>query len=410
VSPHEAFYVRPRAVTTTDVAILGTGMTDMSRRDLSPETMAYQATHEALADAGLAPEELGLVIFANATGGRLNDQACVRGQSWLRKAGLSDVPIINVDNSCAGGSSALHLATMVASTSERPILAIGVEKMWTGNRAETMAGIEDGLPAEYRHDLHDRRHADENPAGSILMGLNNGWAQRLMEDRGVTERQMAAAAVKAFDHAARNPLAQCQRTTTVEEVLASPQVAGVLTRLMCSSFTDGAAAVVLSGASISAPASAPRIIGSVARSGNGLLDYHDRLTLAAEAAWEAWGIGPDDFDLVELHDATAPEEIFALESLGFFGFGLAGPATESGRTRMDSPGLVVNSSGGLVGRGHPLAATGLAQVVELATQIRGRAGARQISGARLGVAVNTGGIIEGDAGFVGLHAIRSGSL
>jgi acetyl-CoA acyltransferase len=397
------------SVTQTDVAILGTGMTDMSRRDLSPETMAYQATHEALAEAGLAPDDVGLVIFANATAGRLNDQGCVRGQSWLRKGGLSDVPIVNVDNSCAGGSSALHLATMVAMTADRPVLALGVEKMWTGDRAETMAGIEDGLPADYRHDLHDRRHADDNPARSILMGLNSRWAQRLMDDRGVTTRQMAAAAVKALDHAARNPLAQGQRTTTIEEVLASEQVAGVLTRLICSSFTDGAAAIVVAGPAISSPRSAPRIIGSVARSGNGLLDYHDRLAQAAGAAWEAWSLGPDDFDLVELHDATAPEEIYALESLGFFGTGLAGPATEAGHTGLDSPGLVVNSSGGLVGRGHPLGATGLAQVVELATQIRGRAGARQVSGARLALAVNTGGIIEGDAGFVGFHAIRAGA-
>jgi acetyl-CoA acetyltransferase len=396
-------------MTVTDIAILGTGMTDMSRRDLSPEMMAYQATHEALADAGITPDQLGLVIVGNATAGRLNDQACVRGQTWLRKAGLSDVAIINVDNSCAGGSSALHLATLVAATLDRPVLALGVEKMWTGNRAETMAGIEDGLPADYRHDLHDRRHEDDNPAGSILMGLNNGWAQRLMEDRGVTPRQMAAAAVKAFDHAARNPLAQCQRTTSIDEVLSSPQVAGVLTRLMCSSFTDGAAAVVVAGPSISSPAGAPRIIGSVARSGNGLIDYHDRLTQAANAAWESWGIGPDDFDLLELHDATAPEEIYALESLGFFGPGEAGPATEAGRTGVDTPGLVVNSSGGLVGRGHPLGATGLAQVVELATQLRGRAGARQVSGATLGLAVNTGGIIEGDAGFIGVHAIRAGA-
>jgi acetyl-CoA acetyltransferase len=395
-------------MTVTDVAILGTGMTDMSRRDLSPETMAYQATHEALGDAGITPDELGLVIVANATAGRLNDQACVRGQAWLRKAGLNDVAIVNVDNSCAGGSSALHLATLVAATLDRPVLALGVEKMWTGDRAETMAGIEDGLPADYRHDLHDRRHEDDNPAGSILMGLNNGWAQRLMEDRGVTARQMAAAAVKAFANA-RNPLAQCQRTTSIDEVLASPQVAGILTRLMCSSFTDGGAAVVLAGPAISAPATAPRIIGSVARSGNGLIDYHDRLTQAANAAWEAWGIGPADFDLVELHDATAPEEIYALESLGFFGPGEAGPATEAGHTGVDTPGIVVNSSGGLVGRGHPLGATGLAQVVELATQFRGRAGGRQVSGARLGLAVNTGGIIEGDAGFVGVHAIRAGS-
>ena len=393
----------------TDVAILGTGMSDMSRRDQEPDTLAYEVVHEALGDAGVSAHELGLVIMGNAMAGRLSDQACVRGQTWLRKAGLSEVAIINVDNSCAGGSSSLHLATLAAVAQDRPILALGVEKMWTGDRAGTIAGIEDGLPAEYRNDLHHRLHEDDNPAGSILMGLNNGWAHRLMAEVGATVRQIAAAAVKAFEHAARNPLAQFQRRVTIEEVLASPQVAGVLTRLMCSSFTDGAAAIVLGGPSVPAPASAPRIIGSVARSGNGLLDYHDRLSQAAEAAWEAFGFGPDDADLLELHDATAAEELFALESLGFFAPGEAGPATEAGATGVDSPGLVVNSSGGLVGRGHPLGATGLAQVVELATQFRGRAGARQVAGARLGVAVNTGGIIYGDAGFVGIHAVRSGS-
>jgi acetyl-CoA acetyltransferase len=281
--------------------------------------------------------------------------------------------------------------------------------MWTGNRAETIAGIEDGLPAEYRVDLHERRREDDNPAGSILMGLNNAWAQRLMADTGVTSRQIAAAAVKAFEHASRNPLAQCQRTTTIDEVLASPQVAGVLTRLMCSSFTDGAAALVLGGTSVPAPAAAPRIIGSVARSGNGSLDYHDRLAQTAAAAWEACGFGPQDADLVELHDATAAEELYALESLGFFAPGASGPATEAGETSVCSPGLVVNPSGGLVGRGHPLGATGLAQIVELATQFRGRAGARQVGRARLGVAVNSGGVIYGDAGFVAIHAVRAGS-
>ncbi len=392
-----------------DVAILGTGMTDMSRRDLSLDTMAYEVVHEALDDAGVSPHELGLVIVGNAMAGRLSDQGCVRGQTWLRKAGLNEAAIINVDNSCAGGSSALHLATMAATVQDRPVLALGVEKMWTGNRSETIAGIEDGLPAEYRYDLHERRHEDDNPAGSILMGLNNSWAQRLIAEVGATVRQIAAAAAKAFNHASRNPLAQFQRSVTVDEVLASPQVAGVLTRLMCSSFTDGAAAIVLGGPSVRTPAMAPRIIGSVARSGNGLLDYHDRLTQAAESAWEAFGLGPQDFDLVELHDATAAEELYALESLGFFGPGEAGPATEAGATGVDTPGLVVNSSGGLVGRGHPLGATGLAQVVELATQIRGRGGDRQVAGARTGIAVNTGGIIYGDAGFVGIHAVRAGS-
>ena len=392
-----------------DVAILGTGMTDMSRRDLDPETMAEQVVDEALGDAGLAPTDIGLVIMGNAMAGRLSDQACVRGQTYLRKSGFSEAAIINVDNSCAGGSSSLHLATMAATVQDRPVMAIGVEKMWTGSRAETMAGIEDGLPAEYRHDLHDKRHADDNPAGSILMGLNNSWAMRIMEDYGVTVRQIASAAVKAFDHASRNPLAQCQRTVTVDDVLEAPQVAGVLTRLMCSSFTDGAAALVLAGPGVPSPATSPRIVGSVARSGNGVVDYHDRLTQTAEAAWEAFGWGPGDADIVELHDATAAEELYALESLGFFGPGEAGPATEGGATGVDTPGLVVNPSGGLVGRGHPLGATGLAQVVELATQFRGRAGARQVAGARVGVAVNTGGIIYGDAGFVGIHGVRAGT-
>ena len=169
----------------TDVAILGTGMTDMSRRDLAPDTMAYEVAHEALGDAGVSPHELGLVIVGNAMAGRLSDQGCVRGQTWLRKAGLSEVghhqrrQLVRRRQLGAAPGDAWR-----PSVQDRPVLALGVEKMWTGDRAETIAGIEDGLPAEYRHDLHDRRHADDNPAGSILMGLNNGWAHRLMAEVG----------------------------------------------------------------------------------------------------------------------------------------------------------------------------------------------------------------------------------
>ena len=240
------------------------------------------------------------------------------------------------------------------------------------------------------------------------MALNDSWARQCMRERGTTLEQMAAAAAKARTNASRNPLAQVQEAATVEEVLASPQVAGVLTRLMCSSFTDGSAAVILAPA-VAAPASAPRIIGSVARSGNGSIDYHDRLTETARQAWEAFGLGPGDFDLVELHDATSAEEIFALESLGLFGHGEAGPATLAGETAVGGRGLTVNPSGGLVGRGHPLGATGLAQVVELATHLRGRGGARQVPNARVGLAVNTGGVIEGDAAYVGMHVVAAGS-
>ena len=389
------------------IAILGAGMTDMSRRDLSPEAMADQAVHTALDDAGIDADRLTLVVASNALGGRLCDQGCIRGQSWMRKGGLGNVPVVNVDNSCAGGASALQLGVLAARGADGPVLVVGVEKMWTGDRAATLAGIEDGLPSDYRADMRARFEAGENPGGSVLMALNNRWAKECMTKHGATLEQFAAAAVKARLHASRNPMAQVQTAVTMQEVLAAPQVSGVLTRLMCSSFTDGAAALVLVPGS-AAPAHAPRIIASVARSGNGEMDYHDRLADTAADLWEASGLGPSDFDLVELHDATSPEEIYALESLGLFGIGEAGPATLAGDTTIGGRGLTVNPSGGLVGRGHPLGATGIAQVVELATQLRDRAGERQVAGARLGLAVNTGGVIEGDAAYIGMHAVAAG--
>ncbi|HMD47257.1 MAG TPA: thiolase family protein [Acidimicrobiales bacterium] len=389
----------------TEVAVIGTGMTDMSRRDMTPEAMAHQAVTEAMVEAGVEPRQLAVVIVANALGGRLCDQACIRGQSWLRKAGLGDVAVVNVDNSCAGGSSALHLGALSVAGSGRPVLVLGVEKMWTGDRGATLAGIEDGLPADYRADLRSRFRLDESPNASMLMGLNAQWADQLMSERGATVEQIAAAAVKARRFASLNPLAQQHDPVSLAEVLAAPPVAGVLTRLMCSSFTDGAAAVVLAPPGRVSARGAPRIIGSVARTGNGEVDYHDRLGEASSAAWEDLGIDPADVDLTEIHDATAAEELFALESLGFFEPGEAGPATLAGETGLGGRRVTVNPSGGLVGRGHPLGATGIAQVIELVTHLCDRAGARQVPGARLGVAVNTGGVIEGDAAFVGIHAV-----
>lgn len=391
----------------TTARILGAATTPMYRRDLTAEEMALAAVRDALADADVAASEVSLVILGNAAAGRLVDQACIRGQVFLAAAGLRNAGIINVDNSCAGGASALHLATMAALGSGGTVLAVGVEKMWTGNRAETLAGIEDGVPLVDRTFMHDHW---ENPSGSVLMALNARWTNEHRERWGTTTEQIAAAAVKARYHGALNPHAQFRSEVTLEEVLASPVIVDPLTRLMCSSFTDGAAAVVLS---TEARRGAPRLRGSTVRSGNGELDYHERLAETATAAWNASGVDPEDVDVTELHDATSAEELCALESLGFFKPGDAGPATLAGATTLGGSGVIVNTSGGLVGRGHPLGATGIAQVVELVAQLRGQAGARQVEGARVAVAANTGGMIGShagttDAAFIGIHVLEAG--
>ncbi len=384
------------------VSVVGTAMTAMNRRDRTAEDMASQVVADALADAGVDPADVNLVVFGNATAGRLVDQGCIRGQTFLRRSGLRHAGVVNVDNSCAGGASALHLATMATLGGSGTVLAVGVEKMWTGDRTATLAGIEDGVPLLDRLRMHEEL---ENPSGSVLMALNASWTIIQMEERDATLEQFAAAAVKARRHGALNPTAQFQSEVTLEEVLESPSIVWPLTRLMCSSFTDGGAAVVLS---TEPRAGAPRIRTSTIRSGNGDMDYHDRLAEAAGVAWDAAGVDPADVDVVELHDATSAEELYALESLGFFKPGDAGPATVAGDTTIGGDGVTVNPSGGLVARGHPLGATGIAQVVELAGQLRATAGPRQVEGARLAVAANTGGIIGKDAAFIGIHVLEAG--
>ena len=387
--------------------IVGTATTPMQRRDLTAEAMSHQVVDHALSDAGILPADVDLVVFGNATAGRLLNQACIRGQSFLLDAGLRNAGIINVDNSCASGASALHLATLATLGGAGTVLAVGVEKMWTGHRMETLAGIEDGVPEADRHFMHANW---ENPSGSVLMALNAKWSLEHMEAWGTTLEQIGAAAVKARRHGALNPHAQFQSEVTLDEVLASPAIVPPLTRLMCSSFTDGAAAVVLT---LEDRAGAPRILSSTVRSGNGEIDYHDRLAETATAAWDASGVDPADVDVVELHDATSAEEICALESLGFYKPGDAGAATAAGDTTLGGRGVTVNTSGGLVSRGHPLGATGIAQVVELTAQLRDEAGPRQVPGARLAVAANTGGMIGShagttDAAFIGIHVLEAG--
>jgi acetyl-CoA acetyltransferase len=382
------------------VNVVGIGMTPQGRSPYGPGELISQAATAALRDAGVDPERVSLILVSNALGGLLNDQECIRGQAWLLGAGLGSTHVVNIDNGCAGGSAALHLGYLAALAGSGPVLIAGVEKMWTGDRGATLNGIENCLTAEER----PRLRADvAGNSGSVFMGMNAKWAMHQLTERGHTIEQFAATVVKSRRHGALNPLAQRRELVTAEEVLASPTVQEPLTRLMCSSFTDGAAAIVLD---TDVPGT-PAIRASVARSGDTSSDYHSRLAEVAKVAYDAAGLGPGDIDVVELHDAATSEELYALECLGFYDEGEAGVATLGGETTFGGT-IVVNPSGGLMSRGHPIGATGVAQVVEIVTQLRGAAGDRQVVGARRGMTVNTGGIIEGDVGAVVAHVFERG--
>jgi acetyl-CoA acetyltransferase len=382
-----------------DVRVIGAAMTPQGRLEEGAGDLARAALEGALADAGLELRDLGLVLVSNSLGGFLWDQEMIRGQVWLRSMGFEGTPVVNIENACAGGAAAMHVGCLATQGGASPVAVVGVEKMWHEDRAAASAGIEQGLAADERATLRATYKRDS----STVMGLNSMWAEELMS-RGATREHFAAAAAKNYRHGSLNPLAQHRTPRSAEEILASRVIDGPLTRGMCSSFTDGAAAVVLAG---TGPSEAPRVLASAMCSGDGTGEYHQRLREAAELAWKMAGIGPDDIDVLELHDVTSSEELFALEAMGFFEPGAAGSAVAEGFGALGSTGLVVSPSGGLLARGHALGATGLCQVVEVVDQLRGRAGERQIEAPRIGMTINTGGILMRDTAVCACHIITN---
>jgi acetyl-CoA acetyltransferase len=235
---------------------------------------------------------------------------------------------------------------------------------------------------------------------TVFMDVYAWMARRHMEKYGTTQRQLAVIASKNHFHSSMNPLAQYQTTFTVEEVLAAPEVAWPLTRPMCSPIGDGAAAVVIVSprkARALGIAKPVRVLTSVLHSGwDHGADEPGTVELCAEEAYREAGLGPAELSLVECHDASAPAELMAYESLGLCAKGEGGPLVDAGATRLGGR-IPVNTSGGLLRKGHPVGATGIAQIVELTEQLQGRAGSRQVADARVGLAHNGGGAIGTDA-------------
>ena len=373
--------------------VAGAGMTsfgrflDRSLRDLSAEAVAA-----ALADAGLAPADVQRIFFGNAAAGLVTGQEMIRAQAALRGIGLSGLPMINVENACASGSTAFHIAwTSVASGQCDVALVVGAEKLSHADKQVSFAALGSGV------DLEEPRPASTG-SGSVFMDIYAAKTRKWMAETGATVEDLARVCVKSRRGGARNPQAQFRDETTIEQVLASRTISAPLTLPMCSGIGDGAAALVV----MDEATARRRGAASVRIAACSLVSAADDESVpicavrSSREAYEQAGLGPADIEIAELHDASAPAELIHYENLGFCAVGEAGALIRSGATDIGGR-ISVNPSGGLLSRGHPVGATGVAQLVEIVRQLRGQAGPRQRPGARVGLAENNGGQIGSDA-------------
>jgi len=380
-----------------DIRVAGVGMTPFGKfPERSPRMMVRAAVEAALADAGLEAGRIEAVYVANVFAASMQGQESVRGQVWLDGTALAGVPVFNVENACASGSTALALGrTAIAAGEAETVLVLGVEKMTHPERDRALRVMEGAMDQERLPELR-RSLGLEAAGGSPFMQVYADYARAYMARSGATAEDFARVASKSSANGALNPRAQFRKALSVEEILAARAVACPLTVPMCAPIGDGAAAAVLTGGLRAAgDPRAVRLLSSVV--GAGLRGRDDRLVAeTARRAFERAGVGPEDVDLLEVHDAAAPAEMIVLEDLG-----LAGPDGAVGMIRAGETGLggrlPVNPSGGLVSKGHPLGATGLAQIFELVEQLRGEAGDRQVQGARVAVAENAGGYLGPEA-------------
>ncbi|OFW55490.1 MAG: thiolase [Actinobacteria bacterium RBG_19FT_COMBO_54_7] len=396
-----------------DVYILGIGMIRFKKY---PEKSIKQLTAEAVQalrdDVQVDLKDIEAAWFSNSGWGMSQGQHCIRGQVALATLGLQGLPVTNVENACAGASTAVHAAwTAVKAGVYDLVLAVGAEKVWFPEDKQKMfEGFASGADVEFVHGMIAAFKADaakkakeakeggkEKEGGhSAFMDIYAMGARIHMKTYGTTQRQLAVIAAKNHTHGSMNPMAQYQMDMTVDEVLEDLKVAYPLTRAMCAPIGDGAAAALICserGLKKFLQARPVRIRASVLASGSlpdsGLEGIGKRLS---RRAYDVAALGPGDIDLVEVHDATAFGELLQYEELGFCPAGEGGPFAESGATKIGGS-LPVNTSGGLECRGHPIGASGIAQLYELTIQLRGDAGARQVEGAKIGMAENGGGFI-----------------
>lgn len=409
----------------TNVYIVGLGMLRFNKYpDKDVRSMSHEVICQTLEDAGIEKEQLQAAFFSNTFWGMFANQHSIRGQVALRSMGIGGIPVTNVENACAGASTALHLAyTGIRAGMYDVALAVGSEKITDPDKMKSLSAYATCMDVEqFDKQLELMEKATQmftvdipegqSPPGegrSIFMDAYAMGARWHMNKYGSTQRQLAVICAKNHFHGSLNPMAQYQQDMTVEEVLADKPIAYPLTRSMCAPVGDGAAAaIVCSEAFLKKLVNARpvKIRASVHGSGTDRdFDGEDIGERLVKQAYDMAGVGPTDISLAELHDATSYGELHQTEAMGFCPMGGGGPLAETGATKLGGK-QPVNTSGGLECRGHPIGASGLAQIYELGVQLRGDAGNRQVEGARLGLAENGGGNIGVEEAAMCIHILE----
>ena len=370
------------------VAIVGVGLTKFGALgQVTSRELFTEAAFKAMQDAGAEHSDIDAIYVGNLSSDLFESQLHT-GPIYPDYLGLKHIPSARVEGACASGGIALRTAVMaVASGMHDTVIAGGVEKMTnlpTSEVTQVLAYCSDGIC--------------EVPMGITFPGVFAMMARRHMHEYGTTEEDLAQVAVKNHDNGLLNPYAQFHKAITVEKVMNSVKVAEPLKLYDCSPITDGAAAVVVTAVeNLDKFTGHPvEILASVQASESMALQHRRDLTgfkttrVAAERAYKMAGVGPKDIQIAEVHDCFTIAEVMAIEDLGFVPKGEGGKAVQEGITTRDGQ-LPVNTSGGLKAKGHPIGATGIAQAIEVVSQIRGEAGPRQVSDVELGLTQNLGG-------------------
>ncbi len=385
-----------------DVVVIGVGMTKFGKfLDRTLQDMGQEAIWKAIEDSGVQARDIQVAYFSNSLAGLITGQEAVRGQIVLRHSGLGGIPVINVENACASGTTAFRGACLeVASGAYDVALAVGVEKLFCGDTARSLRAL--GTNSEIELAM----------MGFQFTAYYALQLRKYMKEYGATKELFARIAVKNSYNGSLNPYAQHQKVLTVEEVLNSRPISDPLTLYMCSSMSDGAAAAIVCTRKKSRQFTSGPLINvasCVLKAGlyrkPGDTSIPNTVTLVAREAYEKAGIDPKDVNVAEVHDAMAPVELLRCEELLLCGKGEAIAMFEQGRTQINGD-IPVDPSGGLSARGHPVGATGLGQITEIVWQLRGTAGAHQVHNPRVGLTQNSGGRVEEDTAATSVTILK----